>query len=62
MTEYQNLPNDPAMLLSFVNTKLRDNYASFSELVAAFYADADAITEKLKMIDYEYDETQNQFV
>ena len=59
MTEYQNLPNDPAMLLSFVNTQLRDNYASFSELVAAFYADADAITEKLKMIDYEYDETQN---
>ena len=46
MTEYQNLPNDPAMLLSFVNTQLRDNYASFSELVAAFYADADAITEK----------------
>lgn len=62
MTEYQNLPNDPAMLLSFVNTQLCDNYASFSELVAAFHADADAITEKLKMIDYEYDETQNQFV
>lgn len=62
MTEYQNLPNDPAMLLSFVNTKLRDNYPSFSEFVATFHADADAITEKLKMIDYEYDETQNQFV
>ena len=53
MTEYQNLPNDPAMLLSFVNTQLRDNYPSFSEFVAAFHADADAITEKLKMIDYE---------
>ena len=62
MTEYQNLPNDHAMLLSFVNTQLRDNYASFSELVAAFCADADAITEKLKRVDYEYDETQNQFV
>lgn len=62
MTEYQNLLNDPAMLLSFVNTQLRDNYPSFSEFVATFHADADAITEKLKMIDYEYDETQNQFV
>ena len=71
MTEYQNLPNDPAMLLSFVNTQLRDNYPSFSEFVAAFHADAAVahidnlaytITEKLKMIDYEYDETQNQFV
>ena len=50
------------MLLSFVNTQLRDNYPSFSEFVATFHADADAITEKLKMIDYEYDETQNQFV
>ena len=47
MTEYQNLPNDPAMLLSFVNTQLRDNYPSFSEFVAAFHVDADAITEKL---------------
>ena len=48
MTEYQNLPNDPAMLLSFVNTQLRDNYPSFSEFVAAFHADADAITRKIK--------------
>lgn len=62
MTEYQHLPNDPAMLLSFVNTQLRDNYPSFSEFVATFHADAAAITEKLKMIDYEYDKTQNQFV
>ena len=62
MTEYQSLPNDPAMLLSFINTQLRDNYPSFTELAAAFHADANAITEKLKMIYYEYDETLNQFV
>lgn len=62
MTEYQSLPNDPAMLLSFINTQLRDNYPSFTELAAAFHTDANAITEKLKMIDYEYDETLNQFV
>lgn len=62
MTEYQSLPNDPAMLLSFINTQLRDNYPSFTKLAAAFHADANAITEKLKMIDYEYDETLNQFV
>lgn len=62
MTEYQSLPNDPAMLLSFINTQLRDNYPAFTELAAAFHADANAITEKLKMIDYEYDETLNQFV
>ena len=50
------------MPVSYTHLKLRDNYPSFSEFVAAFHADADAITEKLKMIDYEYDETQNKFV
>ena len=28
----ENLPSDPAMLLSVVNTRLRDNYASLDEL------------------------------
>ena len=31
-----NIPKDPAILLSFVNTKLRDNYTSFDALVNAF--------------------------
>ena len=52
MTEYQNLPNDPAMLLSFVNTQLRDNYPSFSEFVAAFHADADTNMTKPKISLY----------
>ena len=32
MSEYTNIPKDPAMLLSFVNMKLRDEYASFDEM------------------------------
>ena len=55
------LPKDPVMLLSFVNTQLRDNYPSFEELVQAFHADAPAITEKLASIDYTYDAASNQF-
>ena len=33
------LPKDPAILLSCVNTKLRDEYPSLSELCAALDAD-----------------------
>ncbi len=61
METYAALPNDPVMLLSFVNTQLRDNYPSFEELVQAFHADASAITEKLASIDYTYDSASNQF-
>ena len=34
------LPKDPVILLSFVNTKLRDEYESLDELCAALDADA----------------------
>ena len=27
-----NLPNDPIMLMSYLNTQLRDNYPSLEEL------------------------------
>ncbi|MCR4695338.1 MAG: DUF4250 domain-containing protein [Pseudobutyrivibrio sp.] len=56
-----NIPKDPVMLLSFINTQLRDNYASFQELVAANDLDGDAITSKLGAIDYHYSEKLNQF-
>lgn len=60
--QYENLPNDPVMLLSFINLKLRDEFASFNELCKSLSCDSVSITNKLKMIDYEYDEEQNQFV
>ncbi|MBO5524785.1 MAG: DUF4250 domain-containing protein [Roseburia sp.] len=62
MTMYEKLPNDPVMLLSFINTQLRDTYESFDDFAAAFQLDGNAISEKLKQIDYVYDETANQFV
>ena len=42
-----NLPKDPVMLLSVVNTQLRDHYPTLTELAAAYMTDADAITETL---------------
>lgn len=56
------MPKDPVMLLSFVNTQLRDNYSSLNELCKTYSVDMNDITCKLKTIDYEYDEQRNQFV
>ncbi|MBQ5735658.1 MAG: DUF4250 domain-containing protein [Lachnospiraceae bacterium] len=60
--QYNNIPNDPAMLLSFVNLKLRDEFSSFDEMCNSLACDKDTIVKKLKMIDYEYDKKTNQFV
>ena len=59
---YTGLPGDPVILLSVVNTKLRDFYPSLEALCEDMQADQNEITEKLKMIDYEYDKARNQFV
>ena len=55
-------PKDPAMLLSYVNTQLRDFYTSMEELCKAMDVDKCEIDEKLAMIDYEYDPVSNRYV
>ena len=57
-----NLPKDAVMLLSVVNTQLRDNYATLAEMAAAYMTDATEIIAKLDAINYHYDEKQNQFI
>ena len=56
------LPQDPMMLLSYVNTQLRDNFDTFEDLCKAEGADAEEVISKLKTIDYEYDDELNKFV
>ena len=57
-----SLPKDPVMLLSVVNTKLRDYYSSLEELAKAENVAAEEIENKLKMINYMYDKERNQFI
>jgi len=57
-----NLPSDPIMLLSFVNTKLRDDYSSLDEFCSSLGADKDDICAKLAEVNYIYDEELNKFV
>ena len=57
-----NLPKDPMLLLSVVNTKLRDQYTSLDALCEDMQADREKMETKLQNIDYAYDENTNQFV
>lgn len=56
------MPNDPIILLSYINTKLRDTYPSLDELCRSESADQDEIIEKLSSVGYEYDKKLNRFV
>ncbi len=56
------LPNDPAMLLSAVNMKLRDFYSDLGALCADLGESRTEIEEKLASIGYTYDEKANRFV
>lgn len=56
------LPQDPVMLLSFINLKLRDFYKSLEDLCDDLDVSEDQIVEKLAGIDYHYDKEKNQFV
>ena len=56
------LPKDPVILLSFVNTKLRDFNSSLDDFCKENNLNEDEIKRKLEMIDYHYDEFKNKFV
>lgn len=56
------MPQDPIMLLSYVNTKLRDTYASLDLLCEDLHIDRSALEQKLHTVDYDYDAGKNQFV
>ena len=50
------------MLLSVVNTQLRDIYPSLEELAKAHMVEKQELINRLAAINYSYDEAQNQFV
>ena len=57
-----NLPKDPMLLLSVVNTKLRDFYDSLDAFCEDLGVNKEELIETLKGIDYKYEETRNQLV
>lgn len=57
-----SLPQDPIMLLSYVNTQLRDNYSSLDDFCSSMDVSREELEEKLRAVNYEYDAERNAFV
>ena len=55
------IPQDPMILLSYLNTKLRDDYSSLDELCDALDLDRSQLKEKISAADFSYDPSANQF-
>lgn len=55
-------PHDSVMLLSYVNTQLRDRDASLDAFCDREDADKQALCAALAEIGYEYNAEQNRFV
>lgn len=56
-----DLPEDPMMLLSFVNTALRDEFDSLDSFCGFHNVDRELVEKKLSSIDYHYDAGLNRF-
>ncbi len=56
------IPNDPVMLLSYINTRLRDYDANIDACCRSLGIDREEIDAKLASIDYQYDPETNQYV
>lgn len=55
------LPEDPVILLSYLNLKLRDQYPSLMALCDDLDIDEAALLKKMSEAGYKYDREQNQF-
>jgi hypothetical protein len=56
-----NLPKDPMILLSFVNTKLRDEFTDLEEFCKEEDISIESLKEQLESIGFQYNETIRQF-
>lgn len=56
-----NIPTNPDMLVSFVNMKLRDEYASLEELCDDLDINFDELCQNLHNAGYEYSTDAKRF-
>ena len=57
-----DLPKDPAILVSVLNTRLRDFYPSLDSLCDDLEADKTELISRCGMIGYKYSAERNQFI
>lgn len=57
----ENIPNDPMMLMSFINMKLRDFYPSLEALCEELDINMQELVDKLAAAGFEYNIATNRF-
>lgn len=55
------LPKDPAILLSYINTKLRDDYPTLDALCDDLHIDRETLVATMARNGFEYSEENNKF-
>ena len=55
------LPQDPMMLMSFINMKLRDTYTSLYQLCEDLDLNQEALIQTLADAGFEYNPSANKF-
>lgn len=56
------LPGDPVILLSVVNTRLRDFYPDLEAMCDDLNVSPAEISQKLNALGFRYDRKRNQFI
>lgn len=56
------LPTDPIILLSYVNTKLRDEFLSLEDFCQSLDVNEVTLKNTLEKLDYHYSKERNQFI
>lgn len=56
-----NLPKDPIILLSYINTQLRDFFPNLEALCEHLNISPEILSRQLALVDYHYDVKTNQF-
>lgn len=56
-----NIPNDPFILFSYLNTQLRDSGKTLNDFCRENELDANVLTGKLEAAGFRYDEAQRRF-
>jgi len=55
------LPKDPMILLSYVNTRLRDHYKDLDALCEGLDTSREELERALEAVGFQYDAEQNRF-
>lgn len=56
-----DMPKDPIILLSYVNTKLRDDFSSLDDMCKSLGTDRQELENTLSAVGYVYDKEKNCF-